>query len=205
MPAAPGPGARWPSRPLTGFHRGARRSGQPDQLPAEEKAGGSDRAQHGGSLARDDPHPGEPVAMAACGSRPGGRRSGVGRASMQVMASRSLVVKVTAGMDDPERCNQAFTVAAAAAASGVPVSLWLTGEAAWFALPGRAEALALPYATPLAELLATIMKSGTVSLCTQCASRREITADDTIQGVRIAGAAAFVAEIMAEGAQALVY
>jgi predicted peroxiredoxin len=124
---------------------------------------------------------------------------------MQAMASRSLVVKVTAGKDDPERCNQAFTVAAAAAASGVPVSLWLTGEAAWFALPGQAAEFALPYAAPLAELLATIMKNGTVTLCTQCASRREIAADDTIQGVRIAGAAAFVAEVMAEGAQALVY
>src|ERR1700721_1910542 len=56
------------------------------------------------------------------------------------MSSRSLVVKVTAGKDDPERCNQAFTVAATAAASGVPVSLWLTGEAAWFALPGRGAA-----------------------------------------------------------------
>ena len=55
------------------------------------------------------------------------------------MPERSLVIKVTAGKDDPERCNQAFTVAAAAVASGVPVSLWLTGESAWFgaARPGR--------------------------------------------------------------------
>jgi len=30
------------------------------------------------------------------------------------MSERSLVIKVTAGKDDPERCNQAFTVAAAA-------------------------------------------------------------------------------------------
>ena len=52
--------------------------------------------------------------------------------------ARTLVIKVTAGKDEPERCNQAFTVAAAAVASGVSVSLWLTGEAAWFALPGRA-------------------------------------------------------------------
>ena len=54
------------------------------------------------------------------------------------MPERSLVIKVTAGKDDPERCNQAFTVAAAAVASGVPVSLWLTGESAWYGLPGRA-------------------------------------------------------------------
>ena len=51
--------------------------------------------------------------------------------------SRALVVKVTCGAEDPERCNQAFTVAASAVASGADVSLWLTGEAAWFGLgPG---------------------------------------------------------------------
>jgi predicted peroxiredoxin len=44
-----------------------------------------------------------------------------------------------------------------------------------------------------------------VTVCTQCAARRDITADDLIAGVRIAGAATFLAEIMAEGAQALVY
>jgi len=59
--------------------------------------------------------------------------------------SRSLVIKVTAGSDAPERCSQAFTVAATAAAAGVSVSLWLTGESAWFALPGRAEQFELPH------------------------------------------------------------
>ena len=121
------------------------------------------------------------------------------------MAERSLVIKVTAGKDDPERCNQAFTVAAAAVASGVCVSLWLTGESAWFGLPGRAEDFSLPYAAPLADLLAGVLAGGTVTVCTQCAARRDITADDVIRGIRISGAATFVAEIMAEGTQALVY
>ena len=66
---------------------------------------------------------------------------------------RSLVVKVTCGSEDAERCNQAFTVAAAAVASGADVSLWLTGEAAWFGVPGRAEEFSLDLATPLADLL----------------------------------------------------
>lgn len=121
------------------------------------------------------------------------------------MAERSLVIKVTAGRDDPERCNQAFTVAAAAAASGVPVSLWLTGESAWFGLPGRAQDFSLAHAAPLADLLAGILASGTVTVCTQCAARRDITPGDLIPGIRISGAATFIAEIMTEGAQALVY
>ncbi|MEU5867191.1 DsrE family protein [Nonomuraea sp. NPDC047529] len=119
--------------------------------------------------------------------------------------ARSLVIKVTAGADAPERCNQAFTVAAAALASGVPVSLWLTGESSWFALPGRAEEFSLPHAAPLADLLEAVLAAGRVTLCTQCAARRDITVDDVIEGVRIAGAPAFVEEAVSEGAQALIY
>jgi len=121
------------------------------------------------------------------------------------VAARTLVVKVTAGKDDPERCNQAFTVAATAVTSGVSVSLWLTGEAAWFALPGNAEAFLLPHAAPLAELLGILLADGTVTVCTQCAARRDITQDAMRPGIRIAGAATFVAEVMADGVQALVY
>ena len=67
--------------------------------------------------------------------------------------ARTLVVKATAGADAPERCAQAFTVAATAVASGVDVSLWLTGESTWFALPGRAAEFELPHSAPLPDLL----------------------------------------------------
>lgn len=118
---------------------------------------------------------------------------------------RRLRIKVTCGAEDAERCNQAFTVAAAAVASGADVGLWLTGEAAWFAVPGKAEEFSLPLATPLADLLAAVIAGGQVTLCTQCAGRREITADDVIEGIRIAGAAVFTEEILAEDTQAIVY
>ena len=117
----------------------------------------------------------------------------------------TLVIKVTAGKDEPERCNQAFTVAASAVASGVRVSLWLTGESAWFALPGRASDFSLPHAAPLEDLLTSVLAAGTITVCTQCAARRDIAPDDVITGIRIAGAATFVAEIMADDTQALVY
>ena len=119
--------------------------------------------------------------------------------------ARTLVVKATAGADAPERCAQAFTVAATAAAAGVAVSLWLTGESSWFALPGRAAEFELPHSAPLPDLLAAVLAAGSVTLCTQCAARRSITADDVMSGVRVAGAAVFVEECLADGAQALVY
>lgn len=124
---------------------------------------------------------------------------------MLTRMARLLVVKATAGADAPERCSQAFTVASTAAASGVDVSFWLTGESTWFALPGRAAQFDLPHAAPLPDLLDLLMGSGRVTACTQCAARREIGPQDVLPGIRIAGAAVFVEEIMSDGAQALVY
>jgi predicted peroxiredoxin len=119
--------------------------------------------------------------------------------------TRSLIVKVTCGTDDPERSNQAFTVAAAAVVAGADVSLWLTGEAAWFSLPGRASTLRLEGATPLADLIAIVLEKGRVTVCSQCAERRGIGAHAMLPGVRLAGAAAFVEEALGDGAQAIVY
>ena len=118
---------------------------------------------------------------------------------------RSLVVKLTSGVEALERANQAFTVSSTAAASGVSTSLWLTGEAVWFAVPGYAENVELPLAAPMAELRDGVLGLGTLTACTQCVKRRELEQPDLIEGVRIAGAATFVEESLAEGAQALVY
>lgn len=118
---------------------------------------------------------------------------------------RTLVIKVTSGVEAPERLSQAFTVAATAVSAGIPVSLWLTGEASWLALPGRAADFSLEHAASLEGLLEAVLAGGHVTLCTQCAQRREIGPDQVLEGIRIAGAATFIAEAMAEGAQALVY
>jgi predicted peroxiredoxin len=120
-------------------------------------------------------------------------------------AERALIVKCTAGADEPERCAQAFTVAATAAASGTAVTLWLTGDAAWFGVAGRAEAFVLPYSAPLAALRDTVIELGTLIVCTQCAQRRGIAERELLPGVRIAGSATFVEQILQPGAQALVY
>ncbi|GGM13161.1 hypothetical protein GCM10012279_34160 [Micromonospora yangpuensis] len=85
------------------------------------------------------------------------------------------------------------------------VSLWLTGESTWFVLPGRAAQFELPHSAPLAELLHVVLTTGRVTACTQCAARRDIGPDDVLPGVRIAGAAVFVEEIMADDTRSLVY
>ena len=113
------------------------------------------------------------------------------------------MVKATAGADAPERCGQALTVSATAVASGADVSLWLTGEASWLAVPGRT--VELPHSPPLTDLRDAVLAGGTLTLCTQCAARRSLGPDDVLPGVRLAGAAVFVDEVLREGAQALVY
>lgn len=119
------------------------------------------------------------------------------------MTQRTLVVKCTTV--DPEPCSQAFTVAATALASGAEVSLWLTGDATHLALPGRAEQIALPHSARLADLRDAILAGGRLTVCTQCAARRNLAAGDLLPGARIAGAASFVEEVLTPGAQALVY
>jgi predicted peroxiredoxin len=119
--------------------------------------------------------------------------------------ARRLVLKVTCGADDAERLSQALTVAATAVASGVDVSLWLTGDATWLAVPDRVPDLGLEGAAPLSDLVAAVLVGGRTTVCTQCAARRGITADDVASGVRIAGAASFLDEALADDAQALVY
>jgi predicted peroxiredoxin len=118
---------------------------------------------------------------------------------------RELVIKCTTGAEGPERANQAFTVAAAGVAAGATVSLWLTGEAAWFAVPGRAEDFTLDLATPLAELRDIVLAGGTLTVCSQCAQRRGLVEGDLVKGTRVAGAAVFTEQILADDVQALVY
>jgi predicted peroxiredoxin len=116
-----------------------------------------------------------------------------------------LVVKSGAGADDPERCAQALTVASTAAASGVAVSLWLMGEAVHLARPGILGSVVLDLAPSLDSLLDVVLDAGTVTVCTQCAARRSLTVDDFLPGVRIAGAASYVDEILQPSTQAITY
>lgn len=119
--------------------------------------------------------------------------------------STHLVIKLATGVEDAERVAQAFSVASTALAAGINVSFWLAGDASWLALPGKAEEFSLPHSAPLHELLATLINNATVTLCTQCAVRRNINDGDQISGIRIAGSATFVEEITGEATQALVY
>lgn len=118
---------------------------------------------------------------------------------------RPLVVKITCGAEALERLNQGLTVAATALAAGADVSVWLTGDATWVAVPGRAEELTLPHGAPLHELRDALLEGATVTVCGQCAARRDLAPEDLLEGATIRGAAAYVEEILRPDAQAIVY
>lgn len=83
--------------------------------------------------------------------------------------------------------------------------MWLTGEATRLATPGYAARLALPHAAPFEDLVALLLGQDAMTVCTQCAARQGLTDADLLPGARIAGAAGFVEQALAPGAQALVY
>lgn len=114
-----------------------------------------------------------------------------------------LLVKLTWGVEAPERMSQALSVVAAAEALGAEVSLWLTGEATRLGCLQAIPDFSLPHAPNLDDMrqqLAPIMV-----ICTQCAARRGITENELAPGVRFGGAAEFAAECLADNTQVLVY
>lgn len=121
------------------------------------------------------------------------------------MTARALLIKITCGAEAAERANQAWTVAAMGVTAGASVSVWLTGEAVWFAVPGRQPDLELLYATPVAELIEAVRLGGSITVCTQCAARRELVVQDLVESATIQGAASFVEAALADNVQALVY
>ena len=100
---------------------------------------------------------------------------------------------------------QGLNVAAAAAAAGNEVTVWLAGEAAWLGTDNPAYDCSVQYSAPASELLAEILQTGQAFVCAQCAKRREIEDAHLRPGVSIAGAAAFVAQVSQPDVQALVF
>lgn len=116
------------------------------------------------------------------------------------MPVRPLVVQLTT--DDPEKVAAALTVAMTAAAAGAQVSLWLSGPATSFAVPGSEPPYDLAFAPDLEEALTTV---GAVLVCSQCAARRGLTPQDLRPGAAIAGATTLVESLLAEDVQAVTY
>ena len=119
--------------------------------------------------------------------------------------SRSLVVKVTHSLQDPERAHIGCNVASVALAAGLEVHLFLAIEGVHLARPSIPEQIAVADAPPIGDLLDALYAGGSVTVCTPCATRRGLTADDFRPGTLLAGSVRFVELATAEDATAIVY
>ena len=117
----------------------------------------------------------------------------------------SLVLKVTAATDSPERAHIGCNVATVALVSGLEVHLFLALEGVHLGRPGVADSIKLADAPPLTELLDALYAGATVTVCTPCATRRGLGAEDFRDGTQLAGSARFVELVAREGASGLVY
>lgn len=118
---------------------------------------------------------------------------------------RSLVVKATHALDDPERAHIACNVATVALASGLEVHVVLAIEGVHLARPDIPDQLHVDDAPPIGQLLDALYAAASVTVCTPCATRRGLSADDFRAGTLMAGSARFVELATAEEATALVY
>jgi predicted peroxiredoxin len=119
------------------------------------------------------------------------------------MEKQKLVIVVTRGMDD-ERSSVAWSIANAAVASELDVTVFLAAAGVDWVRKGAAEVAHLnPADPPMRELIGNVMSSGgQVMVCPPCAKVRGYAAEDLLDGVVVAGAPAML-EIVKQGASTL--
>lgn len=103
------------------------------------------------------------------------------------------------GEDDPERATIPFIAASVAAVSGQTAVVVCTIDAVWLGTPGVADRVESEGQPALRDLVRSLLENGgEIWLCSACTSKRGITAEDTIDGATIVGAATIV-EALATG------
>lgn len=104
-----------------------------------------------------------------------------------------LLFTDTYGAEEPERAIVPFIAAATAAVSGQRAAVVCTADAVWIGTTGYAEQVEADGLPPLADLVRQLIDGGgEIWLCSACTTRRGITAEDTIPGATIVGAARIV-------------
>lgn len=97
------------------------------------------------------------------------------------------------GLAEPERATIPFIAAATAAVSGHAAKVVCTVEAVWIGTPGYAATINAEGLTPLADLVRQLLDNGgEIWLCSACTTKRNIDANDILEGARIVGAAEIV-------------
>jgi predicted peroxiredoxin len=114
-------------------------------------------------------------------------------------STQTLLFACSHGEDDPERATIPFIAASVAALSGHRAVVVATVDAVWIGTPGVAGRIESDGQPALIDLLDGFLAAGgELWLCSACTTKRGITAQDTIDGATIVGAARIV-EAMTQG------
>jgi predicted peroxiredoxin len=119
--------------------------------------------------------------------------------------SQRMIFNCTHGKENPERAILPFVAANVASTAGIEAIVVCTVEAVWLGTKGGADGVASPGLPSLSGLLAEFHDNGgKVWLCGACTKPRDITAEDTVGGATIVGAATIV-ETIANGATPIAF
>jgi uncharacterized protein len=109
------------------------------------------------------------------------------------MSDGPMLFACSHGEDDPERATIPFIAASVAAVSGQESIVVCTIDAVWLGTPGVADRIQSDGQPAVTDLLRSFLDAGgQLWLCSACTTKRGITAQDTIEGASIVGAARIV-------------
>ena len=116
------------------------------------------------------------------------------------------VIRLTTGLEDPERVTVAFLVAVGAAEQGRPTLMFLTKEAARLAVNGVATGVACEGCPPLADLLKRYeAANGRYMVCPICFDARKLDKTQLLANAELNGTIAMWKWIGDEGATTFSY
>ena len=116
---------------------------------------------------------------------------------------KHIMIHNTNGKDNVERASLAFVVGNVSLSANQKTTMLLTIEGVRVAAKGYADGLQAHGFAPLSDLIRQFVESGgEIWVCGACATPRQITNFDLVEGARIIGAATAV-EAMVNGAQTL--
>lgn len=110
---------------------------------------------------------------------------------------KKLVIVNSRGFDD-ERSSVAWSIANAAAASGMDVTMFLVAAGVDWVRKGAADAARLnPLDPTMSQMIGNFLgNEGRILVCPPCAKVRGYTQDSLIEGATIAGAPVMLEEIV---------
>ncbi|WNF37400.1 DsrE family protein [Bacillaceae bacterium IKA-2] len=119
--------------------------------------------------------------------------------------TNKFLVSLTNGKNDTDRATVGFVVANAAVASGKEVVIFLNIDGAYLSDKGYADDIHEEGFAPLKELMDQFIEAGGILwVCSPCHKKRELDANNLIDGATIVGGAKVV-EFLSDGAASITY